>query len=185
MTWSSWTKAEKAMATHSSTLAWKIPRTEEPGRLQSMGSWRVRHDWATSLSRTGEGNGNPLQCSCLENPRDGGAWWAAVSGVAQSWTQLKWLSSSSSWTKMNISSGTKRNSYKNFFNQFNSKQSLSHIQLFATPWTAAHQASLSITNSRSLLKLMSIKSVILSNHHPLSSPSPALLHPKEKLLTAS
>ena len=41
-----------------------------------------------SLSRIGEGNGNPLQCSCLENPRDGGAWWAAVSGVAQSWTRL-------------------------------------------------------------------------------------------------
>ena len=49
-----------------------------------------------SLSSIGEGNGNPLQCSCLENPRDGGAWWAAVYGVAQSWTQLKWLSSSSS-----------------------------------------------------------------------------------------
>ena len=49
-----------------------------------------------SLSCIGEGNGNPLQCSCLENPRDGGAWWAAVSGVAQSQTQLKWLSSSSS-----------------------------------------------------------------------------------------
>ena len=44
----------------------------------------------------GEGNGNPLQCSCLENPRDGGAWWAAVSGVAQSWTRLKQLSRSSS-----------------------------------------------------------------------------------------
>ena len=44
----------------------------------------------------GEGNGNPLQCSCLENPRDGGAWWAAVYGVAQSRTRLKWLSSSSS-----------------------------------------------------------------------------------------
>ena len=41
---------EKAMATHSSTLAWKIPQTEKPGRLQSMGSWRVRHDWVTSLS---------------------------------------------------------------------------------------------------------------------------------------
>ena len=44
----------------------------------------------------GEGNGNPLQRSCLENPRDGGAWWTAVSGVAQSWTRLKGLSSSSS-----------------------------------------------------------------------------------------
>ena len=49
-----------------------------------------------SLSCIGEGNGNPLQCSCLENPRDGGAWWAAVSGVAPSWTRLKRLSSSSS-----------------------------------------------------------------------------------------
>ena len=47
------------------------------------------------LSCIGEGNGHPLQCSCLENPRDGGAWWAAVYGVAQSWTRLKWLSSSS------------------------------------------------------------------------------------------
>ena len=44
---------------------------------------------------TREGNGTPLQCSCLENPRDGGAWWAAVYGVTQSWTRLKWLSSSS------------------------------------------------------------------------------------------
>ena len=49
-----------------------------------------------SLSCIGEGNGNPLQYSCLENPRDGGAWWAAVYGVAQSRTRLKWLSSSSS-----------------------------------------------------------------------------------------
>ena len=49
-----------------------------------------------SLSCIGEGNGNPLQCSCLENPRDQEAWWAAVSGVAQSWTRLKRLSSSSS-----------------------------------------------------------------------------------------
>ena len=48
------------------------------------------------LYSTGEGNGNPLQCSCLENPRDGGAWWAAVYGVTQSQTQLKQLSSSSS-----------------------------------------------------------------------------------------
>ena len=51
---------------------------------------------ASFLSCIGEGNGNPLQCSCLKNPRDGGAWWAAVYGVAQSWTLLKRLSSSSS-----------------------------------------------------------------------------------------
>ena len=49
-----------------------------------------------SLSWTGEGNGNPLQCSCLKNPRDGGAWWAAVYGIVQSQTRLKRLSSSSS-----------------------------------------------------------------------------------------
>ena len=84
------------MATHSRALAWKIPWMEEPGRLQSMGSLRVGHDWETSLSRIGGGNGNPLKCSCLENPRDGGAWWAAFYGVAQSWTRLKQLSSSSS-----------------------------------------------------------------------------------------
>ena len=88
------------MAPHSSTLAWRIPQTEEPGGLQSMGSLGVGHDWMTSLSLfiscIGEGDGNPLPCSCLENPRDEGAWWVAVSGVAQSRTQLKRLSSSSS-----------------------------------------------------------------------------------------
>ena len=61
------------MAPHSSTLAWKIPWTEEPGGLQSTGSRRVGDNWATSLSCTGEGNGNPLQYSCLKNPMDGGA----------------------------------------------------------------------------------------------------------------
>ena len=89
------------MATHSSTLAWKIPWAGEPGRLQSMGSLRVGHNWLHfhfSLSCIGEGNGNPLQCSCLESPRDGGAWWAAVYGVSQSRTRLKRLSSSSSST---------------------------------------------------------------------------------------
>ena len=88
------------MAPHSSTLAWKIPWMEEPGRLQSMGSLRIGHNerlhFHFSLSCIGEGNGNPLQYSCLENPRDGGAWWVAVYGVAQSQTQLKLLSSSSS-----------------------------------------------------------------------------------------
>ena len=86
-------KVEKAMAPHSSTLAWKIPWTEEPGGLQSMGLLRVGHNWATSLSLLciGEGNGNPLQCSCLENPRDEGAWWAAVYGshrVGHNWSDL-------------------------------------------------------------------------------------------------
>ena len=85
---------EKAMAPHSNTLAWKIPWTEEPGGLQSMGSLGVGHDWATSFSLftswIGEGNGNPLPCSCLENPKDGGACWAAICGVKQNRTWLKW-----------------------------------------------------------------------------------------------
>ena len=112
-------------------VIWKLPWTEEPGGLQSMGSqWRrpwhptpallpgkshgrrslvgcspwgckeldttERLHFHFSLSCIGEGNGNPLQCSYLENPRDGGAWWAAVSGVAKSQIRLKWLNSSSS-----------------------------------------------------------------------------------------
>ena len=88
------------MAPHSSTLAWKIPWTEEPGGLQSMVSGKSdttkRLHFHFSLSCIGEGNGNTLRCSCLENPRDGGAWWAAVCGVAQSRTRLKRLSSSGS-----------------------------------------------------------------------------------------
>ena len=86
---------------------------------------RVHFNFHFPLSCTGEGNGNPLQCSFLENPGDGEAWWAAIYGVTQSRTRLKWLSSSSS------------------------VQSLSRVQLFATPWSIAHQAFLSITNSQS------------------------------------
>ena len=66
------------------------------GRYQSDTTERLHFHF--SLSCIGEGNGNPLQCSCLENPRDGGASWAAVSGVTQSQTRLKRLSSSSSST---------------------------------------------------------------------------------------
>ena len=88
------------MATHSSTLAWKIPWTEEPGRLQTMGSpgsdTTERLHCHFSLSCNGEENGNPLPGSCLENPWDRGAWWAAIHWVSQSQTRLKRLSSSSS-----------------------------------------------------------------------------------------
>ena len=85
-------RLEKAMVPHSSTLAWKIPWRS----LVGCSPWgredldvTERLPFHFSLSCIGEGNGNPLQCSCLENPRDGGAWWAAVSGVTQSWTRLK------------------------------------------------------------------------------------------------
>ena len=90
---------EKAMAPHSSTLAWKIPWMKEPGRLQSMGSRRVgatslslftflhwRRKWQpTRVFLPGESQGRG----------SGGAWWAAIYGVAQSQTRLKQLSSSS------------------------------------------------------------------------------------------
>ena len=80
------------MATHSTILVWKIPWKEKPGKLQSMGSLESdtteRLHFHFSLSCIRERNGNPLQYSCLENPRDGGACWAAVYGVAQSWTRL-------------------------------------------------------------------------------------------------
>ena len=103
---------EKEMATHSSTLAWKILWPEERGRLQSMGSV-TESDMTGWLGFPGssevkasdcnagdlgsnpglgrspaERNGNPLQYSCLENPMDGGAWWATVHGVAKSRTRL-------------------------------------------------------------------------------------------------
>ena len=87
-----WQIAEKAMASHFSTLAWKILWTEEPGGLQSMG--RTESDTTEglhfhfSLSRIGEGNGNPLQCSCLENPRDGGAWSMGPHRVGHDWSDL-------------------------------------------------------------------------------------------------
>ena len=75
------------MATHSSILAWRVPWTEEPGGLLSMElteSTRLKR--LSMHACIGEGNGNPVQYSCLENPRGRGAWWAAVYGVAQSQT---------------------------------------------------------------------------------------------------
>ena len=107
---------EKEMATHSSILAWEIPWTEEPGGLQSLGSQRVRHNWATSLS-----------LSIIKN-RD-----------------------------INLMI-------------FSSVQSLSRVRLFVTPWIAASQASLFITNSWGSLKLMSIESVMPYSHLILGRP---------------
>ena len=131
-----------------------------------------------SLSCIGEGNGNPVHCSCLENPRDGGAWWAAVSGVTQSWTWLKRLSSSSSnvsrqsynskkclqYSKESVHISCRSDRKPLLSHQIRSDQSLSRVPLFVTPWTAARQACLSLTNSRSLLKLMSIELVIQNSN---------------------
>ena len=83
--WEAWVQSlswedplDKGMVTHSSILAWRIPDLDMTERLP----------FHFSLSCIGEGNGNPLQRSCLENPKDRGPWWAAVYGVAQSQTQL-------------------------------------------------------------------------------------------------
>ena len=89
------------MAPHSSTLAWKIPWMVEPGRLQSMGSLRVWHNWMTSLSfftvLHWRRKWQPTPVFLPEESRGrGGAWWAVIYGVAQSRTRLKQLSSSSS-----------------------------------------------------------------------------------------
>ena len=107
------------MATHTNILAWRVPWREKPGRLQSMVSQRVRHDW------------NDLHAGNDNNT-------VVVLNTVKS---------------------------------FSSVQSLSRVRLFATPWMTTRQASLSITNSRNLLKLMSVESVMPSNHlilcHPL------------------
>ena len=93
--------AEKAMAPHSSTLAWTIPWTEEPGGLQSMGSLRVGHDWVTSLSLfTFMHWRRKWQATPVFLPGESqgrGSLWAAVCGVAQSRTRLRRLSSSSDY----------------------------------------------------------------------------------------
>ena len=86
-----------------------------------------------SLSCIGEGNGNPLQCSCLENPRDGGAWLAAVYGVTQSRTRLRWLSSSSSSSKQILDS---RN-LKWGLSWIQSKETRS-VTTWMSPTTAGH-----------------------------------------------
>ena len=92
--------SEKVMAPHSSTLAWKIHGQRSlvgcsPWGRVELGTTEQIH-FHFSLSCAGEGNGNPLQCSCLENPRDGEDWWTAISGVTLNRTRLKRLSSSSS-----------------------------------------------------------------------------------------
>ena len=99
--------SEKAMVPHSSTLAWKIPWTEEPGRLQSMGLLRFGHDWATSLSlftfTHWRRKWQPTPVFLPGESQDRGTWWASVYGVAQSRTRLKWLSSMHYWSLLPLS----------------------------------------------------------------------------------
>ena len=152
------------MIIHSSILAWRIPCTEEPGGLQSMGSWRVRHDWSNS------------------------AYTAPVSWFPWGFLPQACHSLALILIPLNHSHApaTQNKSFPPPFlgslllasypmgwdlPRFSSVQLLSRVRLFVTPWTAAHKASLSITNSQSLLKLMYIASVMPFNHlilcHPL------------------
>ena len=160
------------MAPHSSTLAWKIIWTEEPGGLQSMGRWESdrteRLHFHFSLSCIGEGNGNPLQCSCLESPRDGGAWWAAIYGVAQSRTWLKRFSSSSS----------SRYRYKipSVVDQIRSVAqscpTLCDPMNHSTPGLPVHHQLPEFTQTH-----VHWVSDAIQPSHPLSSPSPLALNP--------
>ena len=121
------------MAPHSSTLAWKIPWTEEPGGLHSMGSRRVGHDWAPSLSlftfMHWRKKWQPTPVFLPGESQGRGAWWAAVYGVAQSRTRLKQLSSSSS------SSWFKSENFQTYSTTYNKQLNLktqSYIKQIAT-----------------------------------------------------
>ena len=119
-------RAEKAMAPHSSTLAWKILWREEPGRLQSMGSLRVGHDWVASLSLFTflhwRRKWQPTPVFLPGESQGRGAWWAAVYGVAQSQTRLKWLSCSSIWLGRHL-----RQRQRIFPPYFSKLNSISHL----------------------------------------------------------
>ena len=126
--------------------------------------WLSSKESACNVGNTriilGEGNGNLLQYSCLENPMDRRAWWARVHGVTRVGHDLATKSPLNIYICIYI------------YSFFSSVQfSCSVMSESATPWTAAHQASLCITNSRSSLKLVSIESVMPSNYlifcHPL------------------
>ena len=130
------------MTLHSSTPAWKLPWTEEPGRLQSVGSQRVKtteqlNRWGLTHSQGGTSKTtwcNQIYCFCKLDP-----------------------SRINHWGKFSLE-------FTSVFKIAVDVQLLSHVQLFETLWTAACQASLSFAFSWNLLKLMSIESVILSNH---------------------
>ena len=155
----SWFRTDgKGSDTPLQILAWKILRSLVG--CSPWGRWELdmteRRHFHFSLSWIGEGNGNPLQCSCLENPRDRGAWWAAVYGVMQSRTWLKRLGSS--WQTGNANRHRQKRSDKSLLSvakrtgKGEAQQMImslwvflvSHVRLFATPWTAARQAPLSI-----------------------------------------
>ena len=171
------------MATHSSIPAWRIPWTEEPGGLQSMDSQRAGHHWACNACThiiyshhavcfiTTHGPfSHLLQAShmltssqhytiCFSN--SGSLTLSSLPHQATRWGNCPFLPVFIPRPKLFAYT---------HLTQFSSVQLLSCVWLFATPWTAARQASLSITNSRSLPKLMSIELMMPSNHFILCRP---------------
>ena len=148
------------MAPHSSTLAWKIPWTEEPGRLQSMESRRVGYDWATSLSLfTSMHWRRKWQPTPVFLP---GAWWAAIYGVAQSRTWLKRLSSSSS-------SSSSSDSMPHYFSSVQSSHSVLYNSLrpYGLPSFPVHHWLLELTQTH-----VHWVGDAIQLSHPLSSPFP-------------
>ena len=145
---------EKEMATHSRILAWKIPWTEEPGGL-----WSVR-GVAKSRTRLSDFPFTFLLRQC----QVGTFYMVRISAPGNTISQhhLKFVPLRASLFCRQTQQCVHHHSLT--FLQFSSVHSLSCVQLFVTPWTVARQASLSITNSRSLLKLMSIKLVMPSSH---------------------
>ena len=143
------------MATHSSILAWRIPGTGEPGGLPSVGLHRVGHDLAAAAVI----QGRQTQVSGSEYREEGTDLEKVLevkSGAFKVWNEWAQVSEKETLT-MNP------DFWLGWVSEwFSSVQSLSCVWLFVTPWTAAHQASLSINNSWSLLKLMSIELVMPS-----------------------
>ena len=123
---------QKEKATHSSILAWEIPWTEKPGRVQSMGSQRVGHDWTTNIHTSHAAAAKSLQsCPTLRDPIDGSPPGSPVPGILQART-LEWVAIS----------------FPNACKWKVKVKSLSRLRLLATPWTAAHQAPPSMGFSR-------------------------------------
>ena len=149
---------EKEMATHSSVLAWRIPGTAEPGGLLSMGLHRIGHNWS-NLAAAAAVFVVICYCSTGKNvPYNGLLYSNKINELLH--MQLGWISK----TTLNKMSQSQKTIHYVVSFHFSSVQLLSRVRLFATPWTAAHQASLSITNSLSPPKPMPIELVMLSNH---------------------
>ena len=146
---------EEGGTTHSKILAWRISWTEEPGGLQSIGSHRVGHDWSDSAHTQDSCSvGSSVHWRIFSSIQVSVAFpnlWQSKMSPENDKCDLR--GQNDSWLRIHVRQII-----------LVAVQSLSHVQLFATPWTAARQTSLSFTISQSLLRLMSIESVIPSNH---------------------